>query len=205
MWIQISSGTSPIECCRFVFLFLNLIKKECNNLNIKLELLDYTNGDQNNTLKSAFLKLSGENVTEYAKSIEGSILWICQSPYRKYHKRKNWFIEVQCFDEEKSIELDLKDIKIDTMRCSGKGGQNVNKLETGVRITHIPTKITVNAREERSQLQNKKLAMIRLKTKLEELNIKKSKDLDTTRWSKKIDVKRGGPIRTFKGLSMKEI
>lgn len=205
MWLQISAGQAPVECCRFVYLFLKLMKKECQKENLKVELLDYQQGEKKDTLKSVFLKLSGESAENYAKSNEGTMQWICNSPYRKNHRRKNWFIEIEVFQEEKSIDLDIKKLKIETMRCSGNGGQNVNKLETGVKITHLSSGIIAKSQEERSQLQNKKIAMIRLQKKLEETNINKVAETNKNKWEKHKDIKRGDPIRVFKGIEFKEI
>lgn len=205
MWIQISGGLAPVESCRAVYLFLGKIEKECKGKNIKLELMDYVEGEKKDTLKSAFLKLSGPNSVEYANGIEGTILWICKSPYRLNHKRKNWFIEVEIFNEEENIQFNKKDIKIETMRSSGNGGQKVNKVETGVRIIHIPSKIMVKAQEERSQHQNKKLAMARLMKALQEVNEDKDQKLDKNRWQKHQIIKRGDAVRTFKGNEFREV
>ncbi len=205
MWVQISAGLAPIESCRFVYLFLDYMKKECMEKNIKVELLDYIEGDKKETLKSVFLRLRGENAKEYALDLEGSIQWICKSQYRPNHKRKNWFIEIETFDEEEKCEFITKDVRIETLRCSGNGGQNVNKLETGVRVTHLPTGVTAKAQEERSQYQNKKLAMARLKKALEELNSDKNRRVEKNRWVQHRNVQRGDPIRVFKGRIIKEI
>ncbi|AFS77590.1 peptide chain release factor H [Gottschalkia acidurici 9a] len=205
MWVQISAGLAPIECCRFAYKFLKYVEKECKSKKIKLELIDCIEDDKKETIKSVFLKLSGEHSKEYAKSIEGSIQWICKSEFRSNNKRKNWFIEVEIFDEEDSIDIDFKDIKIETMRCSGNGGQNVNKLETGVRVTHILTGITAIAQEERSQYQNKKLAISRLIKKIEALKAENDKNLDKIRWKKHKDIQRGNAVRTFKGKDFIEI
>ncbi|WP_242950693.1 peptide chain release factor H [Clostridium grantii] len=203
--MQISAGQGPVECCRFVYLFLCLIKNECQKQNIKVELLEYEQGEKKDTLKSAFVKLSGELAEDYAKSIEGSMQWICKSTYRKNHQRKNWFIEVELFKEEETIDLNLKQLKIETMRCSGNGGQNVNKLETGVKITHLPTGIVVKSQEERSQLQNKKIAMQRLEKKLAELKLNKVLELNEEKWGKHKEIQRGNAKRVFKGIEFKEI
>jgi peptide chain release factor len=205
MWVQISGGQGPVECCRFVYLFLYLIKKECQKQNIKVELLEYEQGEKKDTLKSVFVKLSGELAEDYVKSIEGSMQWICQSMYRKNHQRKNWFIEVELFKEEETIDLNLKQLKIETMRCSGNGGQNVNKLETGVKITHLPTGIVVKSQEERSQLQNKKIAMQRLEKKLAELKLNKALEINEQKWGKHKEIQRGNAKRIFKGIEFKEI
>ncbi|WP_432666208.1 peptide chain release factor H [Wukongibacter baidiensis] len=205
MWVQISAGLAPIESCRFVYLFLNYMKKECMERNIKVELLECVEGDKKETLKSAFLRLSGESVNEYVSGLEGSMQWICKSQYRPNHKRKNWFIEIETFGKEEKYKFNIKDVRIETLRCSGNGGQNVNKLETGVRITHLPTGVAVKAQEERSQYQNKKLAMARLRKALDKLNNDKSRKVERNRWEQHQSIQRGYPIRVFKGRDFREI
>ncbi|MCT4595782.1 MAG: peptide chain release factor H [Anaeromicrobium sp.] len=205
MWLQISAGQGPVECSRCVYLFLKVLKKECVKRNIKVDLMDYVKGEKKDTFKSVFLKVKGENLDEYIDSINGTILWICKSPYRLNHKRKNWFIHVEKFKEDESTWFNNKDIRIETMRSSGAGGQHVNKSETAVRITHIETGISVIAREERSQYQNKKLAMARLEMTLKEMKNKKIKKLDENRWNSHKEIERGNPVRTFKGKEFKEV
>lgn len=205
MWLQISAGLAPIESCRFVYLFCNQLFQECLAQKIDVELVEAVNGAEKNTYKSVFLKLTGLGAREYSKANEGSMLWICKSEYRTNHKRNNWFIEVEIFDDEEQVNFITTDIKIETFRCSGNGGQNVNKLETGIRISHLPTGIVVIAQEERSQLQNKKLALIRLQKRLKELQLNQEKNLNHCRWAKHQTIKRGEPIRIFKGKDFKEI
>lgn len=205
MWVQISAGLAPVEACRAVYLFLKQVEKECREKNIKLELMDYATGEHKDTLKSVFLKLSGDMAKEYGNSIEGSVLWICKSEFRPNHKRKNWFIEVEVFDEPDTMEFDLNDIKFETMRCSGNGGQHVNKTETGIRLIHLPTGITVKAQEERSQHQNKKLALARLERQLFNLKNKGIKEMDKKRWQEHLVIERGNPVRVFKGREFVEV
>ncbi|PAB58132.1 peptide chain release factor H [Anaeromicrobium sediminis] len=205
MWLQISAGQGPVECSRGVYLFLRVLEKECRRKNIKLDLMDYIKDEKKDTFKSVFLKLSGENLEEYTNSISGTILWICKSPYRVNHKRKNWFIHVEKIGEDETTQFNNKDIRIETMRSSGAGGQRVNKSETAVRITHIETDISVIAREERSQYQNKKLAMARLERALKEMKEKKIKKVDENRWNSHKEIERGNPVRTFKGKEFKEV
>jgi peptide chain release factor len=158
MWIQISSGRGPAECQMAVYLFLEKIIKEFNSLNIENEIIGYENGDHPKACKSVLITVKEKGNQNLIPDIEGSVQWICESPIRKGHKRKNWFINVEFYQEKKDDNFNDNEVKIETMRNSGKGGQNVNKLETAVRITHIPTGITTTAREERSQYLNKRLS-----------------------------------------------
>lgn len=199
MLVQISAGNAPIESCRFVFLFLHRLKQECLKNNISVELVESVAGGKLDTLKSALLRLSGDNAPAYAKGLAGSMLWICQSDFRPHHQRKNWYIEIEVFNDEEPFEFNFTEIKIETMRCSGNGGQNVNKLETGIRITHLPTGLAATAQEERSQMQNKKLALLRLHKKLDDLVKDRQKSFENQRWQKHQKIKRGEPVRIFKG------
>ncbi|TLM98921.1 peptide chain release factor H [bacterium] len=169
MLVQISAGNAPMESCRFVYLFWNRLKQECLRKDIYVELVESVPGAKLYTLKSVFLRLKGEHAPAYAQSLAGTMLWICKSEYRPHHQRKNWYIEVEVFNEHEPVNFTLAEIKVETMRCSGNGGQNVNKLETGIRITHVPTGLVATAQEERSQLQNRRLALQRLYKRVDEL------------------------------------
>ncbi len=205
MWVQISAGLAPIEACRLVFLFWQTIERECVEKRMKLEVINAVTAAERGTYKSVLLKLTGPKAKDYANAIEGTMQWICSSEYRPNHKRKNWFIEVEVYDEEAPVIFTTDEIRIETMRCSGNGGQNVNKLETGVRITHLHTGVVVTAQEERSQLQNKKLALQRMRKKLDELMSDKQLAFAQRCWQKHQCIKRGEPIRTFKGKGFIEI
>ncbi|KHD36707.1 archease [Clostridium acetobutylicum] len=197
MWLQISAGTGPVESCRFVYLFLNLVKKECKYRNIKIEILDFVPGEKIGTLKSVFLKLSGEGSKTYASSITGTHLLIRESEYRKNHRRKNWFIAVNSFSYEANEDINDKDIIIEKMRSSGKGGQHVNKTETAIRITHTKTGIVVNSSEERSQFANIKLAKARLIIELKKLSDERRKRNRSERWTAGINIVRGNPVNVY--------
>src|SRR5690606_12048581 len=117
--------------------------------------------------------------------------------YRKNHKRKNWFVAVHFKDQRAESSCDLSQLKIQTMRSGGKGGQHVNKVSTAVRVTHIPTGISSTSSEQRSQLQNKKNAIQKLEMKLNQIKLEQSGKTELENWSNKIIVSRGNPIRTF--------
>ena len=136
--LQISSGNGQEECELAVRKFLDSIKKEFKNL----EIVETSKGKYKDTYKYVVVES-----TDDLSFLEGSIKWICESPYRKNHKRKNWFIDVSVISGIQEYYLDEDLIKFETFRCSGNGGQNVNKVESGVRAIYEPLKLIVEATE----------------------------------------------------------
>ena len=106
---------------------------------IELTVLENKPGEMNGTLLSSTMMAEGINLDAFISEWAGTILWIAQSPYRKYHKRKNWFVGVAAFAMQELLQWDIKDVRLETCRSSGPGGQNVNKVETAVRGTHLPS------------------------------------------------------------------
>ena len=169
--IQITSGRGPLECQWIVAKVLKVFLEEAKNNNIDYEIIHRENGDENLTLKSVTLLLKSKNVNEFLKNWLGSICWIGKSTFRKLHKRSNWFIGIFELEGLEKISFNEKDIQFQTTRSQGSGGQNVNKVSTAVRATHIQTKKSVFVQDTRSQLENKKLSIERLKEKVLEQNI----------------------------------
>lgn len=128
---------------------------------------------------------------------EGSVQWIAQSPYRIYHKRKNWFVGVQTFTLSESQEATEAEIRYETLRASGPGGQHVNKTESAVRAVHIPTGMNVVASDQRSQWQNKKLATERLLLKLASWSIEQAMIQAQANWSNHNCLQRGNPVKVI--------
>jgi peptide chain release factor len=198
MIIQITSGKGPAECCRVVACVQSLMMKEAKMKGIDLQVLDSKAGVLNRTLLSVAIMAKGNDLNAFIVEWKGTIQWIAQSPYRKYHKRKNWFVGISAFDVQSLLQWNPKDVKIETCRSSGPGGQNVNKVETAVRGTHIPSGIQVMAMDSRSQLENKKLCLERLRNKLlvwqtEQLMLQQQ-DL----WQEHNVLERGNPVKTIK-------
>lgn len=164
--IQITSGRGPVECCRAVARVQELMLKQCKARSIEVAVLDTKKGDINGTLLSATLLVTGRNLQPFISEWQGTIQWIAQSPYRRFHKRKNWFVGVAMFELQEQAMWNPRDVIVETCRASGPGGQNVNKVETAVRCRHIPSGIQVLAMDSRSQLQNKQLGMERLKARV---------------------------------------
>jgi peptide chain release factor len=199
IYVQISSGRGPAECERVVAKVQQLLLKEAAERFLSATVIDKTNGQINGTFQSALLQLQGDNLKAFVSEWEGTIQWIGKSPYRKFHKRKNWFVSVQSFSPSKEILFDAKEVEFKTCRASGPGGQNVNKTETAVRATHIASGISVMASDTRSQHQNKKLAIERLQLKIKAWQMEEQMNCVTAQWSQHTSLKRGDATKVIIG------
>ena len=195
--MQITSGRGPAECCRVVALVLEKILKQAAAKGVKTEIVERETGPLNRTLLSAVLSLQDGNYHELIEDWEGTVQWISKSPYRIYHKRKNWFVGVQTFTLSESQEATEAEIRYETLRSSGPGGQYVNKTESAVRAVHIPTGMIVVASDQRSQWQNKKLATERLLLKLASWSIEQAMIQAQANWSNHNCLQRGNPVKVI--------
>lgn len=203
-WLNITSGRGPEECCLFVKNITFAIMGFCKKHSINAEIISYEYSDKNN-YKSVLISVENDDSELLINEWKGTVQWICESPYRKNHKRKNWFIGIEIIKPPEVNYFDINDIVIETMRSSGPGGQNINKTDSAVRIKHIPSGMTVTAREEKSQQQNKKLAISRLNLILEYIS-KQSKDKSKQQvWDAHNELIRGNPIKVYKGIEFKLI
>ena len=200
VYIQITSGRGPTECCRVVVLVLQKIIEEAQRLGLTAEIAEQEEGTHSGCMFSATLVVTGERIEELTKEWEGSILWVAQkNPFRPWHRRKNWFVGVHSFKPLTTTVINERDITYETLRSSGPGGQNVNKVETAVRATHLPTGISVLASDMRSQTQNKRLAHERLILKLSAIEDEKRTNHTQTVWMNHNTLERGNPVKKFKG------
>lgn len=195
IYLQITSGRGPAECCRVVALVLEKILMQARQLGLTTEVLEREEGEMNRTLFSAIIFLEGSKVDDIVDEWEGTIQWIAQSPYRIYHKRKNWFVGVNSFTPTELSEIDTRYITYQTLRSSGPGGQHVNKTESAVRATHVPSGLSVTASDQRSQIQNKKLATERLLIKLSGWNIEQVMQKAQENWNNHNNQERGNPVK----------
>ena len=198
MMIQITSGKGPAECCRVVACVQSLMMKQAKQQGVHIEVLENKAGDLNGTLLSATMMATGNNLNAFVSDWAGTIQWIAQSPYRKYHKRKNWFVGIAAFDAKELMQWNPKDVKLETCRSSGPGGQNVNKVETAVRGTHLPSGLQVMAMDTRSQLENKKLCLARLEAKIMVWHTEQLIAQQQSQWQEHNALERGNPVKTIK-------
>lgn len=197
MLVQISSGQGPGECEIAVEKLFNSLQSEYKDVKMIDSHRSRFSGGYTSILFSTDEDLS---------DLDGTVQWICKSPMRPHHKRKNWFVDVSVLPEaeEFSDHIDEnKDVKVEYFHSGGNGGQNVNKVETGVRLTHIPTGIVVTSTSERSQLLNRKDALYKLYA---ELSLKKAcakAAQDKNAWSEHNKLVRGNPVRVYEGTGFK--
>ncbi|XOV78646.1 MAG: peptide chain release factor H [Aestuariibacter sp.] len=203
--LQLSAGQGPEECTKAVALAYKTLFKEAENATVDVSVLELEESQQPGCFKSVLLKLEGKNAPKVAANWNGIMQWICPSPFRPTHKRKNWFFSGRIFAESSELEnANGKDnICFKTCRASGAGGQHVNATDSAVQATHVASGISVRVESERSQHANKRLARILIMHKLKDLNAKNEAKHDKNRWTQHWDLERGNPIRVFKGTSFK--
>lgn len=202
--IQLSAGKGSAECAFVVAKVLKLFLKELINNKVEYVILHKENGIENGTVQSVSIQLKGNHLIDFLKDWLGTIQWIGTSTFRKYHKRKNWFIGCFEIDMTASIEIKEKEIQFQAIRSSGAGGQHVNKVSSAIRAKHIKTGLQVLVMDSRSQHQNKKIAIQRLQEKVSHFNIEQSKKQLENQWVNNLNVKRGNPIRVFTGTDFKQ-
>ena len=172
------------------------LSREAQARSVDVDIVESESGGKAGTYRSVLLSLDGDGAASLAASWEGSIQWTCPSPYRPSHPRKNWFIGVlRCEAPAPSLAAD---IRFETTRSSGPGGQHVNKTESAVRATHVATGISVKVQTERSQHANKRLAVLLIAHRLASHEQARDAAQRARRRQFHHEVERGSPKRVFR-------
>lgn len=196
MNIQLSSGQGPLECELAVGKLLRALTAEYPGL----EVLEKVQGGRADCYKSVLL-----HTEEDLSHLEGTVKWVCQSPYRPRHKRKNWFVDVSLWGDKERTAYNPELVRFETFCSGGKGGQHVNKVETGVRAVYIPTGLAVISTQARSQHMNKRLALDRLCALMAEQNARDEAALRACQRLEHTRLERGGAIRTYEGMEFRRV
>ena len=169
--VEIHPGAGGTESQDWAEMLYRMYQRYCSSKDFKIEVLDYLDGEEAG-LKSVTMRFVGYNAYGHLKAEKGVHRLVRISPFDSSKRRHTSFASVDVmpeFDNDIEIDLDMNDVRIDTYRASGAGGQHINKTDSAIRMTHIPTNIVVTCQSQRSQIQNREQALIMLKTKLYQL------------------------------------
>ncbi|WP_404454277.1 peptide chain release factor 2 [Virgibacillus necropolis] len=197
--LELHPGAGGTESQDWASMLLRMYQRWAEAKNFKVETLDYLPGDEAG-IKSVTLNIKGHNAYGYLKAEKGVHRLVRISPFDSSGRRHTSFASCDVmpeFDDDVEVDLKTEDIKVDTYRASGAGGQHVNTTDSAIRITHLPTNVIVTCQSERSQIKNRATAMKMLKSKLYQLEIEKQQqELDDIRGEQK-EIGWGSQIRSY--------
>ena len=197
--LGIKQGAGGVDSQDWAEILLRMYKRWSEIHNFNFEIIDYSPGDEAG-IKSVVVRIKGENAYGLLQSEKGSHRLVRISPFDTGNRRHTSFSLVEVMPElenDEEIKIDNNDLRIDVFKAGGAGGQSVQKNSTAVRITHIPSKISVSVQNERSQLMNKQLAMKILQGRLKEIEILENKKRDAEIMGEHISADFGSQIRSY--------
>jgi peptide chain release factor 2 len=198
-FLDIQSGSGGTEAQDWAQMLLRMYTRYCERRGYSVDVLEESAGDVAG-IKSAALKVSGEYAFGYLRSETGVHRLVRKSPFDSGNRRHTSFASVFVYPEvDDSIEIDINpaDLRIDTFRASGAGGQHINKTDSAIRITHLPTNIVVQCQNDRSQHRNRAEAMAMLKSRLYEAELRKRQAEQQKLEDSKTDIGWGHQIRSY--------
>ena len=198
-FIDIQAGSGGTEAQDWAAMLERMYLRYCERKGYRVELLEESPGEVAG-IKSATLKVSGDYAYGHLRTESGVHRLVRKSPFDANNRRHTSFASVFIYpevDETIEIEINPADLRIDTFRASGAGGQHVNKTDSAVRITHLPTNIVVQCQNDRSQHRNRAEAMAMLKAKLYELELRKRNEERQAMEDAKTDIAWGHQIRSY--------
>ncbi len=198
-FLEVHSGAGGTESCDWAEMLLRMYIRWAESNNFKAEILDELQGEEAG-IKSATIRIIGENAYGWLKGENGVHRLVRISPFDANAKRHTSFASITIYpevDDNIDVKIEDKDVRIDTLRASGAGGQHVNKTESAIRLTHIPTNIVVSCQNSRSQHTNKAEAFRILRAKLYELELKKREAEKQIAEDNKSDNSWGNQIRSY--------
>lgn len=197
--LKLNAGAGGTESCDWAGMLYRMYTRWAERKGFSVEVLDYLDGDEAG-IKSVTFQVNGENAYGYLKSEKGVHRLVRISPFNAQGKRQTSFVSLDVMpdiEDEIDIEVNPDELRIDTYRSSGAGGQHINKTSSAIRITHIPTGIVVQCQNERSQHQNKDKAMQMLKAKLYLLEQQKQAEKLSGIRGEVSDIAWGNQIRSY--------
>lgn len=197
--LTLHAGAGGTESCDWVSMLYRMYQRFAEKKGFEVEVLDFLDGDEAG-IKSVTMQINGENAFGYLKSERGVHRLVRISPFNAAGKRQTSFASCDVMpeiEEDVDVEINEDDLRIDTYRSSGAGGQHINKTSSAIRITHIPTGIVVQCQNERSQFQNKDKAMQMLKSKLYLLKKAENEEKASGIRGEVKDVNFGNQIRSY--------